>query len=84
VAGTPLVVANVDGTLLAYRNVCASCGGTLHDGQLRAGALACRHCQSSYFLPRAGRSLDDQGLQLDPIPLLREQGAVKVALAAAG
>ena len=29
VDGVPLVVANVDGTLLAYRNACADCGGTL-------------------------------------------------------
>jgi len=82
VAGTPLLVANVDGTLLAYRDVCASCGGTLHDGDLSGGALACRHCRRSYFLPRAGRSMDDSKLQLEPVPLLRERGHVKVALAA--
>jgi Fe-S cluster biogenesis protein NfuA/nitrite reductase/ring-hydroxylating ferredoxin subunit len=82
VAGTELLIANVDGTLLAYRDVCASCGGTLHDGALSAGALACRHCERSYFLPRAGRSMDDDKLQLEPVPLLREQGYVKVALAA--
>jgi Fe-S cluster biogenesis protein NfuA/nitrite reductase/ring-hydroxylating ferredoxin subunit len=81
VAGTPLLVANVEGTLLAYRDVCASCGGTLHDGSLSGGALACRHCARSFFLPRAGRSMDDDKLQLDPVPLLREHGHVKVALA---
>jgi Fe-S cluster biogenesis protein NfuA/nitrite reductase/ring-hydroxylating ferredoxin subunit len=80
VAGTPLLVANVEGTLLAYRDVCASCGGTMHDGALSGGALACRHCQRSYFLPRAGRSMDDEKLQLEPVPLLRENGQVKVAL----
>ena len=32
-AGSDLVVANVDGTLLAYRDRCASCGGALHDGR---------------------------------------------------
>jgi Fe-S cluster biogenesis protein NfuA/nitrite reductase/ring-hydroxylating ferredoxin subunit len=81
VAGNELLIANVDGTLLAYRDTCASCGGTLHDGQLREGALACRHCERSFFLPRAGRSMDDDKLQLEPVPLLREQGRVKVALA---
>jgi Fe-S cluster biogenesis protein NfuA/nitrite reductase/ring-hydroxylating ferredoxin subunit len=80
VAGAPLLVANVEGTLLAYRDVCASCGGTLHDGALSGGALACRHCERSYFLPRAGRSMDDDKLQLEPVPLLRENGHVKVAL----
>jgi Fe-S cluster biogenesis protein NfuA/nitrite reductase/ring-hydroxylating ferredoxin subunit len=81
VAGTALLVANVEGTLLAYRDVCACCGGTLHDGSLSGGALACRHCARSFFLPRAGRSMDDDKLQLDPVPLLREHGHVKVALA---
>lgn len=81
VAGTPLLIANVDGTLLSYRDLCAGCGGTIHDGSLRSGTLTCRHCGRSFFLPRAGRSLDEDRLQLEPIPLLQEQGRVKVALA---
>jgi nitrite reductase/ring-hydroxylating ferredoxin subunit len=81
VGGVPLIVGNVEGTLLAYRNRCASCGGPLHGGEFSGGALTCPACGRSFFLPRAGRSLDDDALQLDPIPLLRENGSVKVALA---
>ena len=81
VAGSDLLIANVEGTLLAYRDVCAACGGTLHDGELSGGALACSHCARSFFLPRAGRSMDQERIQLDPVPLLRELGSVKVALA---
>jgi Fe-S cluster biogenesis protein NfuA/nitrite reductase/ring-hydroxylating ferredoxin subunit len=81
VAGSDLVIANVEGTLLAYRDVCAACGGSLHDGRLSGGALACPHCARSFFLPRAGRSMDQERIQLDPVPLLRELGSVKVALA---
>lgn len=81
VAGTDLVIANVEGTLLAFHNRCASCGARLEGGRLSAGALACPSCSRSFFLPRAGRSLDEDGLMLEPVPLLREQGAVKVALA---
>jgi Fe-S cluster biogenesis protein NfuA/nitrite reductase/ring-hydroxylating ferredoxin subunit len=81
VAGVPLVIGNVDGTLLAYRNACVSCGGRLDQGVLSAGALTCPGCSRSFFLPRAGRSLDDERLQLDPVPLLREDGGVRVALA---
>jgi Fe-S cluster biogenesis protein NfuA/nitrite reductase/ring-hydroxylating ferredoxin subunit len=80
VAGVPLVVANVEGTLLAYRDRCAGCGAPLGDGRLSEGALTCAACRRSYFLPRAGRSLDDDGLQLEPVPLLREGEAVRVAL----
>jgi Fe-S cluster biogenesis protein NfuA/nitrite reductase/ring-hydroxylating ferredoxin subunit len=80
VAGSDLVVANVDGTLLAYRDRCASCGAALHGGLLSGGALACPACERSFFLPRAGRSLDDEHVQLEPVPLLRDEGRVKVAL----
>lgn len=76
-----LVIANVDGTLLAYRDACVACGEPLRDGSLDAGALKCAGCGRAFFLPRAGRSLDDDGIQLEPVPLLCEEGSVKVALA---
>jgi Fe-S cluster biogenesis protein NfuA/nitrite reductase/ring-hydroxylating ferredoxin subunit len=76
-----LVVANVEGTLLAYRDACASCGGSLAAGPLSDGVLACPACARSFFLPRAGRSVDGDGLQLTPVPLLREGHEVRVALA---
>lgn len=81
VAGAELVVANVGGTLLAYRDACADCGSALHGGGLHEGALTCPECSRMYFLPRAGRSMDADHLQLDPVPLLRDRGSVKVAVA---
>ena len=81
VAGSDLVVANVEGSLLAYRDRCASCGAALHGGLLLAGALSCPECARSFFLPSAGRSMDDERIQLEPVPLLREDGRVKVAVA---
>jgi Fe-S cluster biogenesis protein NfuA/nitrite reductase/ring-hydroxylating ferredoxin subunit len=81
VGGVPLVIGNVEGTLLAYRNTCVACGGPLDGGALIAGALTCPGCGRSFFLPRAGRSLDDDDIQLEPVPLLRENGSVRVALA---
>jgi Fe-S cluster biogenesis protein NfuA/nitrite reductase/ring-hydroxylating ferredoxin subunit len=80
VDGVSLFVANVEGTLLAYRNRCAECGGTLDGGVLDAGALRCPGCGRSFFLPQAGRSMDDDHLQLQPVPLLREREQIKVAL----
>jgi Fe-S cluster biogenesis protein NfuA/nitrite reductase/ring-hydroxylating ferredoxin subunit len=80
VEGIPLVVAEVDGTLLAYRNSCADCGGALDGGVLDGGVLGCPGCGRNYFLPQAGRSMDDAHLQLQPVPLLREPEGVKVAL----
>jgi Fe-S cluster biogenesis protein NfuA/nitrite reductase/ring-hydroxylating ferredoxin subunit len=83
VAGERLVIANVDGSLLAYRDACVSCGAAFEGAVLSEGVLACPSCARRYFLPRAGRSLDDEHLQLEPVPLLAENGAgAKVALPA--
>jgi Fe-S cluster biogenesis protein NfuA/nitrite reductase/ring-hydroxylating ferredoxin subunit len=82
VAGVELVVGRVDGGLLAYRNACAGCGGDLAGGDLVAGVLACPECGRRYSLERAGRSLDDDRLQLEPVPLLGGESGFRVALAA--
>jgi Fe-S cluster biogenesis protein NfuA/nitrite reductase/ring-hydroxylating ferredoxin subunit len=80
-AGPPggLVVANVAGTLLAYHDACAGCGAPLTDGALLGGLLTCSGCELRFDLPRAGRCLDDDALQLRPVPLLRNGGPVRVA-----
>jgi Fe-S cluster biogenesis protein NfuA/nitrite reductase/ring-hydroxylating ferredoxin subunit len=81
--GAELVVANVDGSLLAYRNACAACGARLDHAALSGGTLSCPSCGCGFALPLAGRSTDGNGAQLQPIPLLREgDGGVRVALGA--
>ena len=67
--------------MLAYRDSCKSCGSSLVGGVLSEGVLDCPGCGRRWFLPRAGRSLDDDRLQLDPVPLLADNGSsVRVAL----
>ncbi|HWD85655.1 MAG TPA: NifU family protein [Solirubrobacteraceae bacterium] len=78
--GHPLVIANVDGTLLAFQDRCSGCGEPLHDGPLEGGILGCEACGRTFLLNRAGRSLDDENLQLEPVPLLRDGGQVRVAV----
>jgi Fe-S cluster biogenesis protein NfuA/nitrite reductase/ring-hydroxylating ferredoxin subunit len=80
-AGPGLLVANVAGTLLAYHDACAGCGGPLTGGELVGGRLTCGACGAAFDLPRAGRCLGDEELQLRPVPLLRNGGPVRVALA---
>lgn len=81
-SGLKLIVANVDGTMLAYQNACAGCSAPMDAGELIEGVLSCPSCARRYFLPRAGRSLDEDRLHLVPIPLLYDEGiGVKVALA---
>jgi Fe-S cluster biogenesis protein NfuA/nitrite reductase/ring-hydroxylating ferredoxin subunit len=81
VRGAELVVANVEGTLLAYRSRCAGCEAALSDATLRGEILTCARCGRGFDLPRAGRALGAEQAQLEPVPLLRPSGSgVKVAL----
>jgi Fe-S cluster biogenesis protein NfuA len=77
--GVALVVANVDGSLLAYRNACAGCGAALETGQLDGRMLRCAGCGVEFDLPRAGRAAGNEPLQLAPIPLL-DDGQIRVAV----
>lgn len=81
VGGVELALAKVDGSLLAFRDRCAGCGAAISGGALAEGVLACPSCERRFFLPRAGRSLDDETLLLEPVPLLESGGEVTVAVA---
>jgi len=74
--GTALLVANVAGSLLAYRDECASCGEALHTGVLDGRLLRCGGCGVEFDLPRAGRAAGYEPLQLAPVPLLDGKVAV--------
>lgn len=79
--GLELLVANVNGTLLAYRNGCAACSSPLDGGPLAEGVIGCPACELTFDLPKAGLAIDGSGLQLDPVPLLRDgPTGVRVAL----
>jgi Fe-S cluster biogenesis protein NfuA/nitrite reductase/ring-hydroxylating ferredoxin subunit len=82
VAGTDVLVANVGGTLLAYRNACGWCRSRLDAARLTpSGTLTCPSCERRFELRRAGRSPDDDTLQIPPVPLLRGEGRVRLAVA---
>lgn len=82
VGDTPIVVAKVEGSLLAYLDSCPGCEASLAGAELDEGMLICPSCRRRYFLPRAGRSLDDEKLHLGPVPLLASASeGVRVALA---
>ncbi len=78
--GAALLLANVDGSLLAYRDECASCGESLQRRRARRPACcAARTASVEFDLPRAGRAAGGEPLQLTPVPLL-EDGGVRVAV----
>jgi Fe-S cluster biogenesis protein NfuA/nitrite reductase/ring-hydroxylating ferredoxin subunit len=82
VAGADVLVANVGGTLLAYRNACGWCRARLDEAPMTpSGTLTCPSCERRFELRRAGRSPDDDALQIAPVPLLRAEGRVRVAVA---
>lgn len=70
VSGEPVLFVKVVNDLYAYRNLCPGCGGSLEGGSLRVAELDCPGCGSRYDVRRAGRSLDESQLHLEPIPLL--------------
>ena len=79
-----LVVANVAGTLLAYRDRCAGCARAA--GRRRCCSAArwpARTAGAASTCRAPGAAVDDAALQLEPVPLLRNGGPVRVALAGA-
>jgi Fe-S cluster biogenesis protein NfuA/nitrite reductase/ring-hydroxylating ferredoxin subunit len=79
VGAVPLLLANVGGTLLAYRNACAACGSPLHRAELDGGLITCPGCRVQFELALAGRGVGED-VQLRPVPLLEEDGRVRVAV----
>ena len=79
VAGEPLLVANLDGTLVAYLDCCPACHTAPSSGALTGDVLTCTGCETAYDLRFAGRATAAD-LQLTPVPLLPEHAAWKVAL----
>jgi Fe-S cluster biogenesis protein NfuA/nitrite reductase/ring-hydroxylating ferredoxin subunit len=80
VAGRALLFCRLDETFYAYGNLCPGCGQTLQGAYLDATNIVCPACKQRYDCAGAGRGLDRPGLQLEPFPLLIEQGRAKVAL----
>jgi Fe-S cluster biogenesis protein NfuA/nitrite reductase/ring-hydroxylating ferredoxin subunit len=82
VDGEPVLFLELAGSLYAYRPECPSCHESLAGVAAEEGAVACPECGTRYDVRRAGRSLDDPALQLEPVPLLQDgNGGMKVALA---
>lgn len=80
VGGRTLLFCHLDGTFYAYGSLCPGCGQTLQGAYLDATTIVCSACGGRYDCVGAGRGLDQPSLQLEPFPLLMEQGRAKVAL----
>lgn len=76
----PLFVCQSRGRLYAYRDQCPACNLPLHLGEMQGDLLICS-LGHRYNVRLAGACPDDATLHLDPLPLLNNEGTVKVALA---
>jgi Fe-S cluster biogenesis protein NfuA/nitrite reductase/ring-hydroxylating ferredoxin subunit len=72
-----------DGSRFAHQSTCPACGDALDEAALSGSEVICVGCGLRYDVRRAGRSLDDPELRLDPLPLLATvDGVVTVAIEA--
>src|SRR5271156_1052594 len=92
VAGVVVLACRVGDELYAYRDHCPACDGSLAGAALHRPVvgndpvLCCQRCHVLYDVLHAGAGLDDlaNGAQrhLDPIPLLRREGVLSLAVPA--
>ena len=79
VAEVPVMICQVRGSLYAYRNYCPACRVELHDGVLMGDILSCRGGHR-FDVRHAGLGCDNQGLHLEPLPLIATGEGVKVSV----
>ncbi|MGH9744661.1 MAG: NifU family protein [Candidatus Acidiferrales bacterium] len=80
VGGRDMLFCRLEETFYAYTNACPGCSQPFAGALLAGTVLACPICSQHYDVVRAGRGLDLENLHLEPVPLLRENGRVRVAL----
>jgi Fe-S cluster biogenesis protein NfuA/nitrite reductase/ring-hydroxylating ferredoxin subunit len=80
VIGERIMICRVGTQLYAYRGQCPSCGSALENGGLDGDVLTCRSCAERYNVRFAGRSIGDEQLHLEPVPLLESGSGVRIAI----
>ncbi|MGO9061983.1 MAG: NifU family protein [Candidatus Binataceae bacterium] len=83
IAGATILLCRVGPSLYAYRDACPGCASPIHGGALGGDVIACPSCGERYDVRRAGRSTENGGLHLEPVPLLEDEAGVRIALAGA-
>jgi Fe-S cluster biogenesis protein NfuA/nitrite reductase/ring-hydroxylating ferredoxin subunit len=81
--GARVFFCKVDDDILAYRDLCPACARNIAAGLLEGEVLTCPSCGEAYDVRRAGRAVDPQragSLHLGPVPLLKDDGVVQVAV----
>jgi Fe-S cluster biogenesis protein NfuA/nitrite reductase/ring-hydroxylating ferredoxin subunit len=93
VAGVPILACRIGDNLFAYHDRCGRChdsmaGAALHrpmGAAIGQAVLRCPRCHAHFDVVHAGAGLDEaaeSASHLDPIPLLRRDGVLSVAVLA--
>lgn len=82
IGGVPVAFCVLGATRYAYVDRCPGCGAGLEGTGVEGAALSCARCGRRYDVRGAGRGVDDPSLQLEPLPLLRRDGALRVGIPA--
>ncbi|MFG2308021.1 NifU family protein [Streptomyces sp. NPDC048566] len=77
VSGRALLLVRLPGGLYAYRDRCPVCAAGLAGAALDGDLLHCAECAAAFDVHRAGRG---DRAHLEPVPLLEEDGEIRVAL----
>jgi Fe-S cluster biogenesis protein NfuA/nitrite reductase/ring-hydroxylating ferredoxin subunit len=80
VEGLSVLLCSLEDNLYAYRNKCASCGSLLDGGRLDEERLTCAACGQAFNIRLAGRSVEGASLHLQPLPLLQQNGSLRIAM----
>lgn len=79
VPGVMVVACRVGDDVLAYRDRCPSCTGTLAGALLSGAVLRCQNCGAGFDVARAGAGVGGDG-HLEPIPVLVRDGVLSMAV----
>ncbi len=77
--GTGIALCRVAGRLYAYLDRCPRCASGIGGAGVADGSLGCPGCGERFDVRLAGRG-SEEGLHLDPLPLLGDADAVRIAV----
>jgi toluene monooxygenase system ferredoxin subunit len=79
VAGVPVLLVNIEGTILAYRDCCAHQRVPLSEGELSGSVLTCRAHRWQYDVA-TGQGINPREVSMEPVPVEVRAGSVFVTV----
>jgi Fe-S cluster biogenesis protein NfuA/nitrite reductase/ring-hydroxylating ferredoxin subunit len=80
VDGTPVLLVRLGEILYAYRNRCGRCAAPLGGLSPERALVTCAQCGAAYDVIHAGRACDGGRTFIEPFPLSRDNGSIRIAI----